>query len=115
MQPISMTRCPCLELSQRHRVIEIGCIELTHRRVTGSPFHHYLNPEREIDAGALQVHGITREALAEKQRFADIAASLVDYLRGDELIIHNAEFDVGFRNMELARAGRSDKVEQLCT
>jgi DNA polymerase-3 subunit epsilon len=104
-----------LELSQAHRVIEIGCIELTHRRVTGTPFHHYLNPEREIDAGALDVHGITRESLAAKPRFADIAASLVEYLRGAELIIHNAEFDVGFLNMELARAGRTERVEQLCT
>jgi len=104
-----------LELSQGHRIIEIGCIELANRRVTGTPFHHYLNPEREIDAGALDVHGITRESLAAKPRFAEVAASLVEYLRGAELIIHNAEFDVGFLNMELARAGRSERVEQLCT
>ena len=104
-----------LELSQGHRIIEIGCIELSNRRVTGTPFHHYLNPEREIDAGALEVHGITRESLAAKPRFADVAATLVECLRGAELIIHNAEFDVGFLNMELQRAGRGERIEQLCT
>jgi DNA polymerase-3 subunit epsilon len=104
-----------LELSQAHRIIEIGCIEISNRRVTGTPFHHYINPEREIDAGALEVHGITRESLAAKPRFADVAASLVEYLRGAELIIHNAEFDVGFLNMELQHAGRSERIEQLCT
>src|SRR5262245_49459199 len=94
-----------LELAQGHRVIEIGCVEIASRRVSANEFHHYLNPEREIDAGALAVHGITREFLLEKPRFADVAGSLLDYLRGAELIIHNAEFDVGFLNAELARAG----------
>jgi DNA polymerase-3 subunit epsilon len=103
-----------LELSQGHRVIEIGCIELVSRRVSSNEFHHYLNPEREIDAGALAVHGISRESLLEKPRFGDIAASLLDYLRGAELIIHNAEFDVGFLNAELGRAGLAERVEQVC-
>ena len=103
-----------LELSQGHRVIEIGCIEIANRRVSASEFHHYLNPEREIDAGALAVHGITREFLLEKPRFVEIAASLLDYLRGAELIIHNAEFDVGFLNAELARAGMTGRIENLC-
>jgi DNA polymerase-3 subunit epsilon len=103
-----------LELSQGHRIIEIGCIELVSRRVSSNEFHHYLNPEREIDAGALAVHGITREFLAEKPRFRDVAASLLDYLRGAEVIIHNAEFDVGFLNAELARAGLPERIEQVC-
>ena len=103
-----------LELSQGHRIIEIGCIELVSRRVSANEFHHYLNPEREIDAGALAVHGITREFLLEKPRFADIAASLLEYLRGAELIIHNAEFDVGFLNAELARAGLTERIDTLC-
>jgi DNA polymerase-3 subunit epsilon len=103
-----------LELSQGHRVIEIGCIELVSRRVSANEFHHYLNPEREIDAGALAVHGITREFLLEKPRFAEIAAGLLEFLRGAELIIHNAEFDVGFLNAELARAGFSERIDTLC-
>ena len=103
-----------LELAQGHRVIEIGCIEIVNRRVSAGEFHHYLNPEREIDAGALAVHGITREFLLEKPRFADVAASLLEHLRGAELIIHNAEFDVGFLNAELARAGLSERIDQLC-
>jgi len=103
-----------LELAQGHRIIEVGCIEIVNRRVSANEFHHYLNPEREIDAGALAVHGITREFLLEKPRFTDIAANLLDYLRGAELIIHNAEFDVGFLNAELARAGLGERIEQLC-
>jgi DNA polymerase-3 subunit epsilon len=103
-----------LELSQGHRVIEIGCIEIANRRVSANEFHHYLNPEREIDLGALAVHGLTREFLIEKPRFAEIAASLLDYLRGAELIIHNAEFDVGFLNAELGRAGIAERIEQVC-
>lgn len=103
-----------LELSQGHRVIEIGCVEIVSRRVSASEFHHYLNPEREIDAGALAVHGISRQDLLEKPRFAEVAASLIEFLRGAELIIHNAEFDVGFLNAELAKAGLSERIETLC-
>lgn len=113
-QVVLDTETTGLELSQGHRIIEIGCIELVNRRVSANEFHHYLNPEREIDAGALAVHGITREFLLEKPRFADVAASLLDYLRGAELIIHNAEFDVGFLNAELARAGLPERIETLC-
>lgn len=104
-----------LELSQGHRLIEIGCIELVNRRVSAVEFHHYLNPERDIDRGALEVHGLTREFLAAKPRFAEIAGSLLEFLRGAEVIIHNAEFDVGFLNAELARAGMPERIETLCT
>lgn len=86
-----------------HRIIEIGCVELRHRRQTGNNFHVYLNPEREVDAGAVAVHGLTNEFLADKPRFADVAAELQGYLGDAELIIHNAAFDVGFLNAELRR------------
>ncbi|KOR30406.1 hypothetical protein TI04_05985 [Achromatium sp. WMS2] len=92
-----------LSAEQGHRIIEIGAVELVNRRLTGNNFHHYLQPEREIDAGAIQVHGITREALADKPLFSSIAAELIDYLRGAELIMHNAQFDIGFLNAELKR------------
>ncbi len=90
------------------RIIEIGCVELLNRRISDRDFHTYLNPEREVDLGATRVHGLTREDLAAKPRFAEIAAAFLDYVRGAELIIHNAPFDVEFLNMELelARLGR---------
>ena len=87
------------------RVIEIGCIELLSRSVTDRHFHHYLNPERDIDEGAAKVHGLTSEFLADKPKFAGIASEFVDYIGGAELIIHNAAFDVEFLDQELALAG----------
>jgi DNA polymerase-3 subunit epsilon len=83
------------------RVIEIGCVEILNRRVTDRSFHVYVNPERDIDEGALRVHGLTREALADKPRFGEIVKDFLDYVRGAELIIHNADFDVEFLNAEL--------------
>lgn len=103
-----------LEVADGHRVIEIGCVELRSRRPTGADFHHYLNPGRTIDAGAQGVHGISNEFLADKPKFAAIAGALVDYLRGAELIIHNAAFDVGFLDMELEAAGRPERLRQIC-
>lgn len=104
-----------LEPEQGHRIIEIGCVELLDRRLTGNNFHQYLQPDREIDAGAVEVHGITAEFLADKPRFADILAEFVDYIRGAELIIHNAPFDVGFINHELGRIeGVPPTVSDLC-
>ena len=94
-----------LNASLGDRIIELGCIELMNRRVGEKGFHKYVNPEREVEEGALRVHGITREFLADKPRFAEIAAEFLDYVSGAELIIHNAEFDVGFLDMELERAG----------
>lgn len=90
-----------LEPSQGHRIIEIGCVELVNRRLTGNRFHRYINPGREIDNGAIEVHGITSEFLADKPTFEDVAASFLDFIRGAELVIHNAPFDVGFINHEL--------------
>lgn len=86
------------------RVIEIGCIEIRSRRVTDRHFHAYLNPERDIEEGAAKVHGLTREFLADKPRFGEVAKDFLDYVRDAELIIHNAEFDVGFLDRELALA-----------
>jgi DNA polymerase III subunit epsilon len=92
-----------LEVEQRHRIIEIGCVELNNRRLTGRSFHRYLNPERDIDEGALEVHGLTREQLAKEPKFAEIHAEFLDFVRDAELVIHNAPFDVAFLNAELAR------------
>lgn len=92
-----------LEWEQDHRIIEIGCVELIERRYTGNNFHQYLQPDRVIDAGAIEVHGITNEFLMDKPRFNDIVEDLMQYLEGAELIIHNAPFDVGFLNHELKR------------
>jgi DNA polymerase-3 subunit epsilon len=104
-----------LEPEQGHRIIEIGCVELLDRRLTGNNFHQYLQPDREIDAGAVEVHGITSEFLSDKPRFADICDDFLGYVRGAELIIHNAPFDVGFLNHELARvAGVAMTVGDLC-
>src|ERR1700740_3337280 len=104
-QIILDTETTGLEVAEGHRVIEVGCIELVNRRVTSRNFHHYLNPDRVIDAGAQEVHGISNEFLAAKPRFADIAAELLEYLRGAELVIHNAAFDLGFLNREFERVG----------
>lgn len=93
-----------LQVSEGHRIIEIGCVEVVNRRLTGNTYHQYVNPEREIDAAAIEVHGITNEFLADKPRFADVAADFLEFVRDAELVIHNAEFDVGFLNAEIARA-----------
>ncbi len=92
-----------LEVSQGHRIIEIGCVELVNRRLTGRHYHQYLNPERDIDPGAIEVHGITVEFLADKPVFARIAEAFLEFLGDAELIIHNAPFDVGFLDGELQR------------
>ena len=114
-QIILDTETTGLEVNLDHRVIEIGCIELRNRRCTGNDFHFYLNPDRAIDAGAQEVHGITAEFLADKPRFADVAETLWDYLLGAELIIHNAAFDLGFLDSEFARCGRKQRLAEVCT
>jgi DNA polymerase-3 subunit epsilon len=96
-----------LEVSQGHRIIEIGCVELVGRRLTGRHFHRYINPERDIDAGAIEVHGITNTFLADKPVFASVAREFVDFVDGAGLIIHNAPFDLGFLDSELQRLDAS--------
>ena len=86
------------------RVIEIGCIEILDRRVSDRQFHSYLNPEREVDLGATRVHGLTREDLMAKPKFAEVAKDFLEFIAGAELIIHNADFDVEFLDLELGRA-----------
>ncbi len=92
-----------LEVSQGHRIIEIGCVELVNRKLTGNHYHQYINPEREVDQGAIEVHGITNEFLADKPLFAVIAREFFDFVRGADLVIHNASFDIGFLDAELKR------------
>ncbi len=105
-----------LEVSQGHRIIEIGCVELINRKLTGNHFHCYVNPGREIDQGAIEVHGITEEFLADKPPFESIAIDFIDFLRGAELIIHNAPFDLGFLDSELQRLpGPAVRMAELCT
>lgn len=113
-QIILDTETTGLEPRQGHRVIEIAAVELVNRRLTGQHFHRYLNPDRDIEEGAMQVHGITREFLEDKPRFGDIADDFLAFIQGAELIIHNAPFDVAFLNAELGLAGRG-QLEQFCT
>ena len=105
-----------LEPSQGHRIIEIGCVEIIDRRLTGNHYHQYLQPDREIDEGAIEVHGISNEFLQDKPRFADVADDFMDFVRGAELVIHNAPFDVGFLNHELKMLNGVDgQIESSCT
>lgn len=104
-----------LEPEDGHRIIEIGCLELIERRLTGRTFHVYLNPERDVEGGALAVHGITNEFLNDKPRFVDLADDFLDFIRGAELVIHNAAFDVGFLNAELARLDPPQRVDSHAT
>ena len=104
-----------LEHRQGHRIIEIGCVELINRKLTGNNYHQYVNPDRDIDQGAMEVHGITEEFLADKPFFMDIGPAMMDYLRGAELIIHNAAFDVGFLDAELERLDpNGPKIADVC-
>lgn len=91
-----------LNPQEGHRIIEIGCVEVIKRRLTGKRFHAYINPNREIDAGAIEVHGITNEFLQDKPHFKDVANDFVAFIKDAELIIHNAPFDVGFINHEFS-------------
>lgn len=99
-----------------HRIIEIGCVEMIDRKLSGNNFHVYINPQREVEQEAINVHGITNEFLADKPRFAEVAESFIDYIRGAELIIHNAPFDVGFMDHEFRLVGRNlPLTEDICT
>ncbi|HEY5603330.1 MAG TPA: DNA polymerase III subunit epsilon [Gammaproteobacteria bacterium] len=105
-----------LEPSQGHRIIEIGCVELVNRQLTGNHYHQYINPDREVEEGAIEVHGISNEFLVDKPRFEAIAEDFIEFIKDAELIIHNAPFDVGFINHEFKLLGkRYPAVESLCT
>ncbi len=104
-----------LETSEDHRIIEIGCVEILDRRITRNVFHTYINPERVVDPGALEVHGIDNRFLKDKRRFAEVAPEFLDFVRGAELVIHNAAFDVGFVNYELGRMKHElQDIRSLC-
>src|SRR6201991_1997327 len=112
-QIILDTETTGLNAKSGDRIIEIGCVELLNRRLTGNNLHFYVNPERDSDPGALAVHGLTTEFLSDKPKFAEIAAQLREFIGGAELIIHNAPFDVGFLDMEFALLGLP-KVAETC-
>jgi DNA polymerase-3 subunit epsilon len=117
-QVVLDTETTGLEVEQQHRVIEIGCVELLNRRLTGRRFHRYLNPERDIDEGAQAVHGLSREQLSKEPTFAQIHAEFLEFVQGAELVIHNAPFDVAFLDAEFGRLGMAGaaplKVTDLC-
>ncbi len=105
-QVVLDTETTGLEAKEGHRIIEVGCIEIVGRRITERRLHHYVNPDRASDDGAVAVHGLTDEFLADKPKFADIVDDLLAFVRGAEVIIHNATFDLEFLDAELARLGR---------
>jgi DNA polymerase III subunit epsilon len=114
-QVVLDTETTGLEPEQGHRVIEIGCVEMFNRRKTGRTFHRYLRPDREVDWGALQVHGITNEFLAQQPRFAEVVDELIEFISGAELIIHNAAFDIAFLDAEFKRLqGRPRQIAHFC-
>ncbi|MBA3582409.1 MAG: DNA polymerase III subunit epsilon [Gammaproteobacteria bacterium] len=114
-QVVLDTETTGLEPEKGHRIIEIGCVEIIGRRLTERRFHCYLQPDREIDAGAVEVHGITTEFLADKPRFVDVVDEFLNFIRGSKLVIHNAAFDLGFINAELKRLQRDDPlIETHC-
>ena len=105
-QIILDTETTGLNAKSGDRIVEIGCVEMVNRRLTGNNFHYYLNPERDSDPGALAVHGLTTEFLSDKPKFADIVDELCEFIRDAEIIIHNAPFDIGFLDVELERTGK---------
>jgi DNA polymerase-3 subunit epsilon len=114
-QIIVDTETTGLEPEQGHRIIEIGCVEMMNRRPTGKTFHRYLRPDREVDPGALQVHGITNEFLRDQPRFEEVADELIAFLADAELVIHNAPFDVAFLDAELKRLpGPARRIGEMC-
>lgn len=104
-----------LETSANHRIIEIGCVEIIDRKVTDNYWHYYINPDREIDAGAFSVHGISTEFLQDKPHFEDIAEDFLNFVEGAELVIHNAPFDMGFLNHEFAKLDNPIVLEDYCS
>jgi DNA polymerase-3 subunit epsilon len=113
-QIIVDTETTGLEPEQGHRIIEIGCVEVINRRPTGRTFHRYLKPDREVDPGALQVHGITNEFLLNQPRFAEVVGELLEFIADAELVIHNAPFDVAFLDAELKRLPGQTRIADRC-
>ena len=114
-QVVLDTETTGLDPQQGHRVIEIGCVEIQNRRLTGRHFHQYLNPDREIDEAAIEVHGITTHFLADKPRFEQVEADFLEFVSGAELVIHNAPFDIGFLDYELKLSGSGQgKMANIC-
>lgn len=114
-QVVLDTETTGLEPSQGHRIIEIGCVEVVDRKLTGNHYHQYINPQREVESSAIEVHGITNEFLEDKPVFKDIFAEFLAFIDGAELVIHNAAFDIGFINHEFALLqGGPGKVEKYC-
>ncbi|MEO8223313.1 MAG: DNA polymerase III subunit epsilon [Gammaproteobacteria bacterium] len=115
-QVVLDTETTGLEVEKGHRVIELGCVELVNRRRTHRTLHHYLQPDRDIDPGAQEVHGISAEMLVGKPRFAEVAQDFLEFVADAELVIHNAAFDVGFLNAELRLLGSdTSKISGICT
>jgi len=115
-QVVLDTETTGLDPSQGHRIIEIGCVEIENRRLTGNHYHCYLNPDRDIDAAAIEVHGITRQSLADKPRFPQVEAEFLKFIDGAELIIHNAPFDIGFLDSELKKtASDATSMSSYCS
>ena len=114
-QIILDTETTGLEHTEGHRIIEIGCVELIDRRLTGNHYHVYINPERDVDQGALKVHGISNEFLIDKPIFSEVLNEFLDFIGNSQLVIHNATFDMGFLNHELRLAkSRAYPLENLC-
>ena len=114
-QIILDTETTGLETTQGHRIIEIGCVEVKDRKLTGNHYHQYIQPDREIDEGAIQVHGITNEFLTDKPRFIDIAEDFIAFIKEAQLVIHNAPFDIGFLNHELKLMEYGANVDSFCS
>ena len=110
-QIILDTETTGLDYKTGHKLIEIACVEIENRKFTGKEFHSYLNPERSIDPGAVKIHGLSRDFLSDKPKFSEIYNELLNFVRGSELLIHNAEFDLGFLNNELRQNNIDQKIE----
>ena len=110
-QIILDTETTGLDYKSGHKLIEIACVEIENRKFTGKEFHSYLNPERSIDPGAVKIHGLSRDFLSDKPKFSEIYNELLDFVKDSELLIHNAEFDLGFLNNELRQNNIDQKIE----
>ena len=102
-------------IGEGHKIIEIGCVELVNRKLTGNHYHQYINPQRLVDPEAMEVHGITDEFLEDKPLFSQVADDFISFIRGAQLVIHNAPFDVGFMDREFAALGGYPKTDEICT